>query len=279
MGRGAGDDMNDRNKIALTHRITAVAAAYLEGLGCRPVETEVPVDSGWIADVASYWYPTNTEAGRFQLHKKLQVRLNITATDAIRLIDYSFQPLTVLVEVKVSRSDFLNDSKWSKSPPAHVCLIAYPYELIQHSEIPQGWHGLEMSKTGQRLHKVHHWAGWIHPQHLALVADFIAQVGMRRDARTRWRALRDWEKTYRATEADNKQRYSAANFLTQLADWLQGDGYQPDRDLAALLPEIGITKLPQYAQKAVDYFEELKRGGSVLLPRSRKKAADRIGFT
>jgi len=250
--------MNDRNKTALTHRITAVAAAYLEGLGCKPVETEVPVGRGWIADVATYWYPTNTGARRFQLDKRLQERLGITASDALRLIQYSFQPLTLLVEVKVSRSDFLGDSKWTKPPPAHLCLLAYPFGLIQPAEIPTGWHGLEMTKTGQKLRKVHRLVGSIHPQYPALVTDFVAQVGMRRDARTRWRAQRDWLKAYRAKETESRRRYSAADLLTCLADWLQGNGYQPDRDLRGVLRERGI-KLPEYAGRSVDYFDDLKQ--------------------
>ena len=57
----------DLNKTPLTHRITALAAAFLDAHGFKPVETEVPVASGWVADVASFVYPTMTEAKKLRL--------------------------------------------------------------------------------------------------------------------------------------------------------------------------------------------------------------------
>lgn len=248
----------DRNKTGLTHRVTAIAAAYLDALGCKPVETEVTARQGWVADVAGYWYPTMTEAKKLHLHRRAQEILgDVPATGVIPRV-YGHGPFTVLAEVKVSRSDFQKDKhKWNGVYPAHVCLLAFPAGVIAADEIPKGWYGLETSKHGQKLKKVHR-NGCLHPQHLGLTVDFVAEVGIRRDHRTRYRALKDWAKAYRAEEAEKKKRYSAANLLVRLADWIQRKGWKPERALRDILPELGIKKVPQFCNEAIDFLESLR---------------------
>ena len=254
--------MNDRNKTALTHRITAVAAATLDGLGCKPVETEVTIAPGWVADVASYWYPTRTEAKHFGLQKiALPMRLIDEGNDTLdmSLRCWGSGPLTVLVEVKTTRADFWNDGKWSRPHPAHICIVAFPCGGVVE-EVPEGWYGLETSKDGTQVRKWHRTDSFPHPQHPGLVLDFVAQVGIRRDHRTRYRAMRDFAKAYRAKDAEEKKRYSAARLLEGLANWLQGTGWQndPERPLRDMLPEIGIKEVPGYLEPVIDYLQALK---------------------
>jgi len=54
--------VTDQNKTELTRKVTAGAATWLTNLGAKPVETEVHVRQGWIADLAAVWCPTRTEA-------------------------------------------------------------------------------------------------------------------------------------------------------------------------------------------------------------------------
>lgn len=254
----------DQNKTALTHRVTAVAAAYLDGLGCKPVETEVSVQAYGVADVATFWYPSSTGGRRFHLPQRVRALLGIEDMDdrdlVPRLVGHG--PLTVLVEVKTTKADFVREHrrKWGSPAPAHICFLAFPAGMITKDEIPAGWYGLETSREGNTLRKVHWRPGRVHPQHLGLTLDFVAEVAIRRDHRTRHTATKAWIRAYRAMDRDRKSRYSAAHLLDGLASWIQGRGWKPERPLADLLPELGIKKCPRYAAKAVEFFQSLRNG-------------------
>lgn len=255
--------MNDLNKTGLTHRVTAVAVASLDSLGCKPVETEVAIAPGWIADVASYWYPTRTEGKRFGMQKiPLPARLVDAVPDDeldMRVRCWGAGPLTVAVEVKTTAGDFRGDSKWLLPPPAHICILAFPRGVIE--QVPDGWYGMETNAAGDKVQKWHRSYAGIHPQHPGLVLDFVAQVGIRRDHRSRYGALKDWARAYRAEDAENKKRYSAARLLEGLADWTQGKrtaNVEPDQPLRDILPGLGIKKIPDYLDETIDFFESLR---------------------
>ncbi len=217
----------DENKTPLTHRVTAVAAAYLDSIGCKPVETEVAIASGWVADVASFWYPTRTEGKKLHLTEKAKSILAIDGSfyNGFHRV-YGPGPLTVAVEVKITRADFARDAKWNRPAEAHICALAFPCGVIEPDEIPNGWYGLETSKDGTSLRKVHRHFGCVHPQHPGLVLDFVAAVAIRRDHRTRYRAMKDWQKAYRARDAEKKRQYSASRLLEGVANWIQREGWK-----------------------------------------------------
>ncbi len=276
--------MLDNNKTALTHRVTAVAIAYLSGLGCKPIETEVPIRPGWIADVASYWEPTWTEVKKFRLHRKLVEMLGIDLADydimrsrveqikeAAKLIGMDFDesallsriagdgPFTVLCEVKVTKADFAKSpGKWLAvmgTTPAHLCFIAYPHGIVD--KLPWGWYGIETSADGRRKRKVHR-SGRLLAQHVGATLDFVAAVGVRRHHRTTYAATRDWAKMYRAEESEKQVRYSTGDLLRCVAEWLQGEGYSADKTLKAALERAGLAKSPKYADEAIAFFEQLR---------------------
>lgn len=250
----------DRNKTALTHRVTAVATAYLDGLGCKPVETEVPVAPGWVADVASYWYPTKTECKKLQLDRRVQGLLLDEGCSgeglAVRLFGHG--PWTVLVEVKTSRADFAGDAKFARAKPANLCFLAYPHGVLTKEDLPEGWEGLECSSDGSKLLRVIR--SWQPPAavHIGQTLDFVAQVGIRRDHRTRHRAAADWLRSYRAEDREKQVAYRADRLLRGLAEWIQGTGYQADRPLSEVLPSLGIKTVPHYLAATVEFFERLK---------------------
>lgn len=251
----------DENKTPLTHRATATAAAYLDGLGCKPVETEVPIRLGWIADVASYWYPTMMEAKKLHLHRRAQEILGVTSNTQARDLmprAYGSGPFTVAVEVKTTRQDFARDDrKWQPGDwPAHICFLAYPTGLIEQA--PDGWYGLELSKNGTQVRKVHRGCSWPHPQHSGLLIDFIAAVGIRRDHRTRYAATRAFLKAYRARDRQSRVAYSATRLLESLAAWIRGEGWKPERPLEDVLRDLGVEKLPSYCHDAIAFFEALQ---------------------
>ncbi len=250
----------DSNKTALTHRVTALAAAYLDGLGCKPVETEVPIQPGWVADVASFWYPSLTESKRLGLSKRARARLgnDLEIGNPISRA-YGEGPFTVLVEVKTSRSDFTRDTKKWEETPAHLCFIAYPTGLMDKEEIPRGWAGLQMSKNGTKVCRTHHASvGYrFHAQHSGDIIDFIAAVGIRRDHRTRNASMRDWAKSYRAKEAKEKVRDKTATLVNRISEWLQGETTEDDLR-KVLMATGGIKRMPKYCDPAIAYFESIR---------------------
>jgi hypothetical protein len=188
----------DRNKSDLTHRITALSMAYLMNVGFRPVETEVAVAGGWVADVASFCLPTPTETRRLKLRS-----INRFGFESCEYGEIQFQYgplLTAIIEVKTTRADFLKDKqrKFSGIFPAHLCYLAYPKDVVEPNELPRGWQGLEMTSTGNMLRRKH-W-NWpeIHPQHPGEIAEFIAAVALRADNRTKYARNRLIMKMYRA---------------------------------------------------------------------------------
>ncbi len=246
----------DKNKTPLTHRITAVAVDHLDRMGFKPVETEVPVADGWVADVASFIYPTPTEArklklieGRSQEYRELQFRHG--------------PMLTALVEVKISRSDFTKDEQRkfrNPYPPAHLCYLAYPTGLLDEEEIPRGWIGLVMSKNGERVTKVcRPWGMEPYPQPAGDVADFIAQVAIRRDHRTRHKALRELRRAYNAKQTNDRKVGRISSVISALTEALTNDSAHADKTMTEILEWFGLRDMPNYIQKQVATLEGIRK--------------------
>lgn len=210
----------DQNKTGLTHRITALAAAYLDGIGCKPVETEVPVAPGWIADVASFAYPTPTEVKRAKLLHR------VADTEIQTAHQYLFRhgtPLTVLVEVKVTKQDFEKDvERKFQQTPANLCYIAHPNSLdIWLDPRVNKWGRIVCSDDGSRILRVR--GPWAQPQAPGDMVDFIASVAIRRDHRTSKAFLRDMLKSYRARLDREKKQRDLDNFIMFIAHLDGGD--------------------------------------------------------
>lgn len=197
----------DRNKTDLTHFVIACAIGYLANRGFHPIETEVAVASGWIADIASFCYPTPMEMKNLGIKAQ---RLRIESDYGEIQFEYGHL-LTALVEVKTTKADFKKDlnKKFSgQKYPAHLCYLAYPKDMnIDATEIPMGWIGLEVYPSERTIRKFRslmfrkkgYWSySSIHPQHPGEVADFIAQIAIKREYRTKYAANRAWLKMYRA---------------------------------------------------------------------------------
>lgn len=199
-------DPLDRNKTILTHKITALASAYLDALGCKPIETEVSMGNGTIADIASFTYPTMSELKRGKLLKHLIDKNVFEDYRQDNLFRYRYGGiLTVCVEVKTSLSDLKKDlgRKYDYKKhlilPTHLCYLAVPAFLEEEVNKIYGWGRIICHNNGERIKKVYpQWfPNALHPYQ---IIDVIAQIAIRREHRTRYRAMRDWLKTYRAKE-------------------------------------------------------------------------------
>lgn len=137
--------IDDRNKSDLTKQVTAAALMYLDERGCKPIETEVGVASGWVADIAAVLDPTITELVALKLLKR-QPRYGCPGyKEWDTQVRQVHRFMTALVEVKVSRSDFSGDQKWTLPLPTNLAYLAFPKGLITESEYPAGWGLLEYS--------------------------------------------------------------------------------------------------------------------------------------
>lgn len=204
----------DRNKSVLTHTATATAAGWLDCLGCKPVESEVPVADGWVADLASWWCPTMTEAKNSKLLAAM-VPPEVQGSDHDRLAHLSRRVggrLTIVVEVKVSRADFLGDrgrkyatnGRPSLASPAHLLVLAVPPGVILDNEYLWNWGVLRLSVSCERVTK---FDGWGTPSALfpGQIEDLIAAIGIRRDHHTRYSGLRRMLRSYRARQTEEKR--------------------------------------------------------------------------
>ncbi len=252
----------DDNKTALTHRVTATAAAYLACGGFKPVESEVGVWDGWVADLASFVYPTKTEAKQL----KLIPRCNYDEAESkYNELNYLYgSPLTAIVEVKISNSDLRKDRERKFSGiiyPAHLCYLAYPNGLIEKDNLPRGWIGLETTKDGKQIYRCHvyHKNSWghIHPQRPGDMVDLIAAVAIRRQHRTQYAEMKAFLKAHNAEEREGKRQNNVQNIIRIIIEYLQGEETfgKSIRDIL----RFERIRIPKYLDDKIEWLETCKK--------------------
>jgi hypothetical protein len=191
----------DRNKTDATHNVTRAVMRYLDERGFKPVETEVPVADGWVADIAGVCTPTRTEAVRLKL---IPASPRCAAGEPYQRWNARYQalpcPLTALVEVKVSKSDFSGDHKWDKPSPANLRYLAIPHGLLL-SAYPPGWTVLSVSNDGT-VRIVASGDVCNVPADQKMLT--ILSIAVRRDHATRYQRLRGMMKQYRVTQGEQR---------------------------------------------------------------------------
>ena len=114
--------------------------------------------------------------------------------------------LTAVIEVKVTRSDFLRErkTKFERSAPANLCYLAYPKGVLKTDEVPRGWQGFEADINCNRLNRKHWTYPTVHPQHPGNTAEFLLALAARTDRRTRYARWRYVAKMQRAGMSERK---------------------------------------------------------------------------
>lgn len=202
----------------------------MEGLGCKPVEAEVGVADGWIADLFGLWYPTNTEL------KKARAIHRWTGEDdpearyraAERLWSRYMLPLTVLVEVKVTKSDLARDigrkipnqkRATSLPPAAQICIVAAPGSVLERFDKARytqmsSWGMLRLSEDGERVVSGKEAMPWeMNAQHPYERERAVMGLIETLDHRTRHARIRQWNKAYRAGRAERAKARSASGYV------------------------------------------------------------------
>lgn len=132
----------DANKSPLTRKVTAMALMWLADRGFKPLAKEVPICQGWIADIAGMAVLTRTEAIELKLIERNRKAMYLKESDWEARYRELPSPISCLVEVKVSRADFLKDQSrkfGSGTPHAHLNYVAVPADLVLSLEVPLDW--------------------------------------------------------------------------------------------------------------------------------------------
>ena len=244
----------------LTKRITAGAKLWMLGAGFKPVEDEVYVTDGWIADLAGIITPTPSEFKRnLKLHKLIGIN---DCSDPFSSFQQKYNmQMTALVEVKATKADYMKDadrkfgirdgrdySHWQRMP-AHLCYIAYPDGMVNENELPGGWGKLKFSRNGNKLLKSYSPAT-IYPQNPVDIIDVVSNIGVRCYNKWTYRELRDTIKRYNSEEKQRNNIYKTNSFLDAVLTILESN----KRSLSEELKYRGI-KLNKSHIKTCDAIE------------------------
>lgn len=186
----------DRNKTELTRALTAAVVRYLDERGFKPVETEVQVCDGWIADIAGVISPTQTELQELKLIPRAPSWRNGGREKWNEVAKAAQKLMTCLVEVKTSMSDFRNDRKWTwleKQFPVNLPYIAIPSTLpIERSQFPLSWGVLEYNEKNDTVRIVQIPEVWRMTVEQQL--SVILEIAIRRDHHTRYERIRGFRR-------------------------------------------------------------------------------------
>jgi len=251
---------DDQNKTEMTKLVTAATCFWLDERGVKPVETEVPIARGWVADIAGVLSPTDTELQDLKLirrrpmWKKPQEERDAWQKEvsAIRRL------MAVVVEVKTSRGDFCGDKKWGMEPLADLNWVATSKGLIKESEWPVGWGVLEYSESRdcmitKQAPVVRHATP---DQQLSLVYE----VAVRRDNQTRYEHLRRLQKQHRSYDNERTSVTRVKTALRAALSIAKGEHESVEGALeyhgikigsAGELEILGLTKLWNYGNRPV----------------------------
>jgi hypothetical protein len=232
----------DRNKTEMTKAVTAAAVNYLAERGFKPVETEVPVCDGWVADIAGVVDPTTTELIKLRVLRRApgydgrDVQSRYSQWRAER--DRVFKVMTALVEVKASRSDFEGDKKWTRQPPTDLAYLAIPCHLP--IECPDGWGLLLYHPEVNCVRLVN-----VPPMHEVTAAqqrDVILEIAMRQYNDIHYAGMKTSQREFRATETREVSRLRLFTALQAVVDIAE----HRHETLERTLEVHGIRDCPKY---------------------------------
>lgn len=238
----------DRNKTDLTKHVTRCAVEWLDNHGFKPVETEVLVANGWVADVASVICPTQTELVALKLLGKRPPwgSTMMPAWEAGLLARR--RVMTALCEVKTSRSDFVDDRKWQTEPPTDLAYVAVPSALKNLAwQLPDTWGVLVVSDECLRLSRT--------PQDRQATTeqqrDVILQIAIRRDHDTRHERIRAIMRKHRAKQSEQKSSTKIGNLIGIIEHVVNGE-CTPEEAAARFgtrMPYYCVERLKRLAPK------------------------------
>jgi len=259
--------IEDNNKSALTKAITQAAICYLDERGCKPIETEVPVAASWVADVAAALAPTMTDLIQLKLIKRRPGYNGPGYDEWADQLRKAQKLMTVIVEVKISKSDFVGDHKWKEKLPADLCYLAIPSGLALGAEgLPLGWGSLVYSEPSHSLRcsRVPMAAEVSTEQQLAT----ILQIALRRDNHTRYARQREFNQAIRIEQNKEISRTRITRALQAMLAIARGK----HGTIQGVFDWYGIKHVPEYLNK------ELAELWAIASENTRQKTARKEVF-
>jgi hypothetical protein len=243
--------LDDANKTPLTRAVTQTAMLWMRERGFKPLACEVPVREGWCADIAGLTVPTRGEAMKLRLmgprpkwNPGPGFREQHDAREAAYMAIPS--PLAAVMEVKVTRADFLRDRtrKFAGPAPAHLCYLAVPAGLLKPEEYPIGWGMVICSQDGGMVRQSPKTAVLhaVEPAAILLMAWGLA-VKVDHDQRYGW--LRERRKAEATRETATRIRYRVGNIAQTLLDLVRGR--EP----------LGMSRMPEGVQREFKMYAKL----------------------
>lgn len=243
--------IEDRNKTVITRTVTSAAVRYLEWRGCKPLETEVPICEGWVADVAGVLDPTITELVALKFIRP-RPKWNFANPLDPRRDDNGYREwgkiakkaqrlMTVLVEVKTSRGDFRGDEKWSRPLPVDIAYLAVPEDLgLRVDEIPSSWGLLEYNAVTDCVRLGH--PPVIQNVSIEKQLDVVFQIALRRDHYTRHERMREFRRGIAITRNAEVSRTRILDAMRAMISIVEGKHGSVD----GALEWHGIKRIPDH---------------------------------
>lgn len=249
--------IEDKNKTALTKKVTQAVIGYLDARGCKPIETEVCVSEGWVADVASVVCPTLTELTLLKLIKRKPRWDRPGVNEWYERARKMQRLITVLVEVKSSMTDFSGDRKWALAPPTDLAYIALPKALpISEQKIPAGWGLLSYSDDSGcvRLTRAPSLRQASVEQQLCVVHSIAVQ----RDHSTRYERMREFQRFIRERRNEETSLTRVRTAISAIKAIVQGR----HGSVAEALQYYGIKQIPNYLLPELDKLWAIHPAGA-----------------
>lgn len=223
--------IDDRNKTELTRKATAAAYRFFDGAGFKPIETEVPICQGWIADLAGVIDPTETELlklrmvpskprYRWSASNEWKEKYQSAFAEWKEQFDPMFRLLTAVIEVKTTRGDFRGDHKWSRCCPADLAYLVVPKDLISQDEYPPGWGIIEYNESSDSTKTVKR-----PTPRLATVEeqrDIVLSIAVRRDHQTRHERIREMNRRIRDERNEDQARMTPIKAMSAMMEIAMG---------------------------------------------------------
>lgn len=244
--------IDDRNKTELTKTVTALAIAYLDERGCKPIETEVWVcrEPCWIADVAGMICPTQTEMIKLKLVKSKPAYTSPRFKSWQAEIANLYRTMSVMVEVKTTRADFRGDKKWTRPIPTDLAYLAIHRGIVRPDEFPEGWGILEHHDGAIRLLRAPT------PRETAIQERFhvCLQVALRRDHASRYERFRAFARQERIEQQASKSRITMNKAIDAVCAITQGEHESIERALEV----HGIKDVDRWTMEALQGLWAIK---------------------
>lgn len=234
--------IEDRNKSDMTKLVTAAAYRYLDERGFKPVETEVPICDGWIADLAGVINPTQTELQELKILTPKPRWKHPAHAQWCEDAKNAQKLMTCLVEVKTSMSDFRGDKKWtwlSKEFPVNLAYLAIPSALrVDRHQFPLNWGVLEYSESRDLVKCIQIPEVWEAPTEQQL--SVVLNVAIRRDHHTRYERERGFRREMVANRNEDVSRTRVATAIRAVMAVVNG------HSMSGRIPHASVQEALQY---------------------------------